>query len=410
MGTDSVVLAQGVTMAQGLPNDNVVVVGCSGTGKSLSVEYPTLFGLEKSSIIANFAKPYEAFSMARSFKKRGYRTLICDLEEPARGNISFDPLQYLASYSDVAELANQIVHSSLEKAKDDYWNAKSKPLLEMLICASLMTQENASWTDVLDLFDELQIEEHGSQISTALDGFFNRIHRFNPHCLAAREYNSLKNLPIKTAGCCRDNLAACLSAIFPEEIRLGMHEKPHIDFERLASERTALFIIGSTNSTQLFANLLYDTAIRVLLKYAQRCPGGKVPVPVKLVFDDFACSAPIQAFPKMISVFRAAGISAMLLLQSESQLRGIYGEEHAMTILNNCSCYVYFPGGMDLTTCRHVAERMDTALDQVLYAPPGKVFVMMSGHRPMVKPRYPIFEDQRYLDMIRPPGGRDKNA
>ena len=99
---------------------------------------------------------------------------------------------------------------------------------------------------------------------------------------------------------------------------------------------------------------------------------------MRYIFDDFACTAPIQGFASDISLFRSAGLSAILLLQSEQQLEAMYKEEAAV-IRQNCAVYAYFPGGFDNRSCEIVSKRMDLPYDEVLYAPMGKVFVMRSG-------------------------------
>jgi len=95
------------------------------------------------------------------------------------------------------------------------------------------------------------------------------------------------------------------------------------------------------------------------------------------------------------------------LLQSESMLKSIYGEDKATTILNNCSSYVYFPGGMDLQTCKSVSERMNMPLEDVMYAPVGDVFVMRTGSKPAIKQRYDIFNDPCYQEMV---AGASRNS
>lgn len=385
------------------PNDNVIVVGPTGGGKSMSIAYPTMLYMQTASSFANFSKRNDALRMAVDYRRRGYKVMVCDLDHPDKSDVFFDPNKYIASYDDISSMSAQIVHSVLKKTNDDYWNGKAIPLLSGLHAASNMTKDDASYADVLDLFDDLSVEECGSGITTGLDGVFRTIKTHDPHCFAAREFYSFRMLPIKTAACVRDTLAAALSNVFPEGIRKAIREKPSIDFIRMAREKTALFIICSpvNRSAHPFANLLYDTAIKVLLNYSQECVDGKLPIPVKFFFDDMACSAPVLAFPQQISIFRSAGINVMLLLQSESQLRSTYGEDDATTIINNCSTYVFFPGGADLRTCRNVSERMNIPLEDVLYAPIGKVFIMQAGRKPIIVPRYDILNDPRYMQMMK---------
>ena len=125
----------------------------------------------------------------------------------------------------------------------------------------------------------------------------------------------------------------------------------------------------------------------------------------------FAVSSKIHNFSGYLSVFRSAGISAILLLQSESQLYALYGQQDGQTIINNVSTYCYFSGGMDLMTCEHVAKRVNKSLDTILYSPLDRIYIMQAGQKPKITSRYPILQDERYLRMQRSgaeKGGRQK--
>ena len=106
----------------------------------------------------------------------------------------------------------------------------------------------------------------------------------------------------------------------------------------------------------------------------------------------FAVGAQIPSFAQYISIFREKRISVSILLQSESQLRSMYGEADTTTIINNCDRYVYM-GGMDLRTARNIAERMNLPLSDVLYMPLGREFIFERGRTPVVTERWHITED-----------------
>lgn len=403
--TDPIVLAEDCVIdggiGQTIPNYNVLVVGCTGTGKSLSVNYPTMFEMQESSMIANFPKAGEARQMAEHFKSKGYKTLILDLSDPDKSTVGFDPLQYVCSYDDIEELATQSVMSVIQKTVDDYWQRKAVPLVGALIAATLMTVDDATFADVLDMFDRMQITEHGYGISTGLDNLFEELKEKAPGSYAVREFYNFRSLPVKTASCVRDTAAACLSAMYPESLRKLMRSKKSIDFVSLATTKTALFIITSPVNMSLacFANLVYGTAIKQLLGFAAECEDYRLPRDVRLVFDDFAVGSKIHNFSSYMSIFRSAGISAIILLQSESQLYALYGEQDGQTIINNVSTYCYFSGGMDLTTCEHVAKRINKSLDSVLYSPLDRIYIMQAGQKPKTTNRYPILKDERYQEM-----------
>lgn len=405
---DKVILGQGCYIEEkigtAIPNNNQIVVGCSGTGKSMSVMLPTILNMSESSMIGTYSKAIEARKIAEYQKKKGYIVEICDLVEPESSTVAFDPLRYVSSYLDVEDISKNIVLANPDSinSKDIYWNDSATSLLTALMLATIMSEENATMADVLDLFDELFIIEDGKGIKTSLDYYFASIKENAGNCQAVSAFADFQQLPYGTAGCVRDSLAKALRRLFPEPIRQMMRKEKQIDFEKLAQEKTSLIIITSpvNVSLYLFANLLFSSAIKQLLEYSQKCEEQKLPRKVRLVFDDFACAAKINDFSRHIAIFRAAGLSTMMLLQSENQLRELYSEAEATNILNNCSCYVYFPGGMDLTTCKNVSQRLDVPITDIMYAPMEQVIVMQSGKKPVIVPRYDILHSQEYEEFI----------
>ncbi|KIR01326.1 hypothetical protein P261_00140 [Lachnospiraceae bacterium TWA4] len=292
------------------------------------------------------------------------------------------------------------MNSTIKQTVDDYWQAKAKPLLASLITAAFMMADGKQMpgmSEVLELFDSLIPKENGYSVETTLDNFFKELQKAAPGCYAVREYTAWHSLPYRTASCVRDTLAASLSTIFPESIRKMMREKPQFDVEQFANNKEALIVITSAidSSQQYYANLFYRDTERQLLKYASKCPNGELPREIRYIFDDFACTAPIEGFANDISLFRSAGLSAIMLLQSEQQLEAIYKED-APIIRQNCSVYAYFPGGFDDRSCEIVSKRMGLPYEDILYAPLGKVFIMQSGQKPVHIPRYDTLHSKEY--------------
>lgn len=388
MRRDSIVLGNnyilpGSDVGKTRPNANALVVGISGCGKSTSVILPTVGRMEHSNPILNYAKEPDAYAMARYLKAKGYKVHILNINHPEKSTVSFDPVLSIESYEDIDSLSAAIVDAAIKQTVDDYWQAKAKPLNASLITAVLMTAKDKSspgMADVLNLFDKLLPHENGYSVETPLDNMFYELEKAAPGCYAVREYSAWHSLPYRTASCVRDTLAAALSLVFPESIRKMMQEKPQFDAEHFANNKEALIVITSAidPSQAYYANLFYRDTERQLLRYASTCPNGELPREVRYIFDDFACTAPIQGWANDISLFRSAGLSAIMLLQSEQQLEAIYKDD-APIIRQNCAIYAYFPGGFDDKSCEIVSKRMCLPYDEVLYAPLGKVFIMQSG-------------------------------
>ena len=418
---DRIILAKNVVLDGGLgsnrPNDNQMIFGGTGTGKSMSVVLPTLCHMSDSSLIGTFAKRSVVDKAVAHFKGLGYKTYVWNLANPENGDKLPDPLSYVASDDDVQEIAHQIANGNPEYSRatkfDPYWREASQSLLTGLIYYVLMTEDNPCMKKVIDLFYKLEIKEDGRAITTSLDVQFDWLKEHAPESIATRKLRSFAQLPYATAGCVRDDMEKAIQNMFPVSIQEVMTEEAFVDFEKFSTEKTAIFIITSPVRTAQygFANLLFGIAIRQLMEFAESREGNRLPRNVKLIFDDFSCGFPIQNYEKSISTFRAAGISAMMLCQSLSQLDATYGEDNSTVILDNCSSLVYLPGGMNKKTCSYISEMINLPLDEIMFMEIGNVVVFQAGKQPIIAPRYDTLADPAYQKFMSYQGdaGKEKS-
>ena len=403
---DKVILAKNVVLDGGLgssrPNDNQMIFGGTGTGKSMSIVLPTLCHMRESSLIGTFAKRSVVSNAVAFFKRLKYKTYVWNLANPGKGELIPDPLSYISSDDDVQEIAHQIANGNPEYQRatkfDPYWRDASEALMTGLIYYILMTEQKPSMKKVIDLFYKLKIKEDGKGISTTLDSQFAWLESKAPDSAAARKLRSFAQLPYATAGCVRDDMEKAIQNMFPVSIQNAMREDAYVSFEDFATNRTAIFIITSPVRTSQygFANLLFGIAIRQLMEFAEIQENNRLPRDVKLFFDDFSCGFPIQNYEKSISTFRAAGISSMMLCQSLSQLDATYGQDNSTVILDNCSSLVYLPGGMNKKTCSYVSEMINLPLDEIMFMEMGNVVVFQSGKQPIIAQRYDTPADPLY--------------
>lgn len=385
-------------------NNNILVCGSSGCGKTMSIAEPRILETFNSSLIITLTKRGIAKKYKSLFKQRGYIVEDLNFINPVDSDVSYDPLQYIASYADITFLSEAIVNANPKKDKstaDPYWDEAAISLLSAEISYTLMTKDNATFVDVLKLHDRLDFKEDNGRITTSLDKKFEYLEDVDPSCFALSCWKSFHQLPIKTAGCVFGTLNTALDTIFSPELRKMIILERKVDFERLASRKTVLFISTSAVNSALhrFINIFYAQAFKVLFEYAESLPSGRLPIPVHVLCDDFATGSPIQDFPEYISVFREKQISVTLLVQSESQLAHMYGNEDATTIINNCDTYL-FMGGMDLKTGHSISERLNTPLDEVLYMPLGQVVIFRRGQKPVITQRYNILENKLYQSIM----------
>lgn len=381
-------------------NNNIIVCGSSGCGKTMSVSEPRLLETINSSLIITLSKQRLISKYKPLFKKRGYNIWELNFMNPTYSNVSYDPLEYISNYSDITFLAESIVKSNPQKKNttaDPYWDEAAISLLSAEIAYTFMTKDDPTFADVLELHDSIEIEAGSGTIKTSLDYEFEYLSQKAPKCFAVSCWKSFQQLPIKTASCVFSTLNTAIDTIFSPEIRQMITKEKKIDFEQLASERTILFITTSAVNPALhyFVNMFYSQVFKQLFEFAETCASGMLPIPVHVLCDDFAVGSTINNFHEYISIFREKQISVTLLLQSESQLESLYGINNATTIINNCDTYLYL-GGMDLKTCRSISERLNVPLDEVLYMPLGQEIIFRRGQRPIVTKRYNVLENKLY--------------
>lgn len=389
-------------------NDNILVIGGSGSGKTMSLAEPYLLETYESSIVVTAVKRRIIEQYAPLFRSRGYDVLDLNIAHPDRSDVTYDPMAYVENTAEIAHLASAIIDSDPRKAyssADPYWDKAATDLLKALIKVVLVKRSigisaDATFADVLLLFDELSFDDKGGgRIYTSLDSIFEQLAQSDTDSCANRWFSSFSNLPIRTAGCVYSQLSTLLSEAFTQELRNMMQNSNHtLDLTQLAHRKTALFITISPviSAHRIFANLLYSQLFKVLFELN----GSRaLTVPVKVLCDDMAADGGIHDFPRILSVVREKGISVMALLQSEGQLNECYGH-CAQSIFDNCDSLVYL-GGMDVRTAQHISQRLNTGLEDVLWMPVGQEYVFRRGQRPVKTVRYNIQSDLLYQQLLR---------
>lgn len=410
--SDMTCLAEGVVYpadfaVTGL-NLNEVVVGPTGCGKSVSNAYSRLLHTTESSVVVPVSKRALLYKFTKMFRRRGYRVQILDFADPGRSNIGYDPLDYIHSDADVIHLARNIIGNDPSQSRtggvDPYWNDSATSVHAAEIALTRLKAADAgrkpSYAEVIRLHRSMIVSRNPNQTETNLDMRFDNAERRHPGNQASELWKTVRGLAPKTASCIFSIVNSALDKVFTDEI-LRMTEKARrVDFAEMGKQKTALFIVTSpmVRTLQNWVNVMYADMFRTLFETAEKAEDSRLRIPVHIICDDFACGSRIQDFEDYISIFRAAGISVTMLLQSETQLSSMYGEAAATTIINNCDTYVYM-GGMDIGTCRNISQRMNRPLYKVMTMPLEQVVVFRRGSEPVISTRYRTLEDPVYLKL-----------
>ena len=386
-------------------NANIAVFGAAGSGKTTSINEPFVINNDERSMIIPITKPSLIPRCTQALIDHGYKVAIIDFA----GNLStvgYNPLIYLKDNLDYRDFADAIMASENDAQNGQFWRNSAINLLTALLSLLNLNAEykgdNSIPTlrDFKTLYRELTISGGitSYKMVTSLDSYFEAACNEYPDSITALSWTSFSNNQANVAKDINSTMYASIQKLFVDEvIRLSEDYEP-FDFRRLGLEKIALFIVTSPTKRFIddYVNTLYRFAIAELMDEAHKHPGERLPVPVHMIFDDFACGTQVKNFDEHISVFRQAGISAMLLLQSESQLFATYGESQATTIIDNCDSYVYL-GGNDVRSAERFAMRLNKPLNKVMELPLGEVVVTRRGSPPVVTTRYRTYEDPNYI-------------
>lgn len=410
---DMTCLAEGIVVPSAFEltgiTGNELVVGPTGSGKSFSNAYSRLLHTNESSVVVPIAKKAirEKFSMM--FEKRGYKVMNLDFSNPENSSCGYDPLDYIKKDEDIVHMARTLVGNEPSKTRDGgidpYWNDSATSVLAAEIAVTILNAKAAkrqvSFADVVKLHRSIKYDLSGSLLTTNIDYIFETAGKRFPGNQATELWKTVTNLAPRTASCIFSIVNTTLDKICSENVLKLMRRKNRVDFSELGKKREALFITTSpmNKSFQKLINLLYADMFRVLFETAEKNDDSSLKTHVHIICDDFACGSRIVDFEDYISIFRAAGISVTLLLQSESQLITMYGESAATTIVNNCDTYVYL-GGNDIKTCENVSKRMNKPLHKVMSLPLEQVVVFRRGSEPIVARRYQTLEDPIYKQLM----------
>lgn len=410
---DITCLAEGLTAPADFEktglNLNEIIVGPTGGGKTFSNAYSRLCHTTESSVVVPISKAAIKKKFAGMFQDRDYKVIDMDFTHPENCTIGYDPLDYVHSDSDVIQLARNLIGLGVSKDRlgdtDPYWNDSATSILAAEIALILLEAKGkgckASFADVISLHRSLDTNMSSGLAKTNIDGRFFLAGRRYPGNQATELWKTTQNLASKTASCIFSIVNNAVDKIFSEDVLKMISKKNRISFKELGSRKTALFITTSPMNLTLqnLVNVMYADMFRELFETAEKNDSARLDVPVHIICDDFACGSRINNFEDYISIFRAAGISVTILLQSESQLINMYGESAAVTIINNCDTYVYM-GGMDIATCRNVSLRMDKPLHRVMAMPLEQVVVFRRGSEPYVARRYQTLNDPVYQQLM----------
>ena len=348
-------------------NKNVLVVGGSGSGKTRFWLKPNLMQLHSSYCVTD-PKGTILIECGKLLKRNGYEIKVLNTIDFSK-SMHYNPFSYIRSEKDILKFVTALISNTKGegKAGEDFW-VKSETLLYCALIGYIHfegPEEEKNMNSLVEMINAMEVHEEDESFQNAVDYMFEELENGNeeegipaqPDHFALRQYKKYKLAAGKTA---KSILISCGARLAPFDIRELREVMSYDDMEldTLGDRKTALFIIISdTDDTFNFiAALMYSQLFNLLCDKADMEYGGRLPIHVRFLLDEFSNIGQIPKFEKLIATIRSREISACVVLQTQSQLKSMY-KDNAETIIGNMDSRIFL-GGSEKTTLKDLSESL----------------------------------------------------
>ena len=430
-------------------NKNIVVIGGSGSGKTRFFVKPSVMQMNCSMVITDpkgtlieecgkmLAKgPPKRDKDGNVIKDKSRKVVYEPYVIKVLNTINFskslhyNPFAYIRSEKDILKLVTTIIVNTKgegEKASEDFW-VKAEKLLYTALIAFIWyegDEEEKNLNTLLDLLNESETREEDETYQNPVDMMFQELEGREPQHFAVRQYKKYKMAAGKTAKSILISCGARLAPFDIAELREIM-SYDEMELDKIGDRKTALFLIMSDTDTtfNFVIAMLQSQLFNLLCDKADDEYGGRLPVHVRVIADEFANIGQIPQFDKLIATIRSREISASIILQSQSQLKAMY-KDSADTILGNCDTTLFL-GGKEKTTLKEMSELLGKETidlyntsetrsnqksfglnyqktgkqlmteDEIAVMDGGKCILQIRGARPFFSDKYDITKHKNY--------------
>jgi type IV secretion system protein VirD4 len=339
-------------------NKNVLVIGGSGSGKTRFFVKPNLMQMHSSYVVTD-PKGTVLIECGKLLQRGGYKIKVLNTIN-FKKSMRYNPFAYLRSEKDILKLVNTIIANTKgdgEKSGEDFW-VKAEKLYYTALIGYIWyeaPENEKNFTTLLEMINTSEAREDDEDFQNPVDLMFEHLEQKDPEHFALKQYKKYKLAAGKTA---KSILISCGARLAPFDIRelRELMETDEMELDTIGDRKTALFvIISDTDDTFNFVvSILYTQLFNLLCDKADDVYGGRLPVHVRCLLDEFANIGQIPKFEKLIATIRSREISASIILQSQSQLKAIY-RDNADTIVGNCDTTLFL-GGKEKTTLKEISE------------------------------------------------------
>ena len=339
-------------------NMNVLVVGGSGSGKTRFFCKPNIYSANCSYLITD-PKGELLRAAGALLAAQGYEVRVFNLIDRSQSD-GYNPFSYIHSEKDVLTLIDNLIKNTTPRnasSNDPFWE-KAEIALDsalMLYLVSEAPPEEQNFEMLIYMMNFAEVREEDDQYRSPLDMLFRALEEEQPNHVAVKQYKAFKQAAGKTAKSILVSAAVRLATFNIPQLREIMSDD-ELELDTLGDRKTALFLIMSDTDTtfNFVIAMLQSQLFNLLCDKADDVYGGRLPVHVRCLLDEFANIGQIPNFDKLIATIRSREISASIILQSQSQLKTIY-KDAADTIVGNCDTTLFL-GGKEKSTLKEISE------------------------------------------------------
>ena len=340
-------------------NLNVIVVGGSGAGKTRGYVLPNIMECNCSYIIAD-PKGEILRKTGGLLEKEGYEICALNLVELEKSDC-YNPIAYLRSDHDALKLVTNLIKNTNEKGQkssDPFWDKSEAAILQAFILYLLheAPASEQNFSTVMYMIENAAASEEDESYKSPVDLLFDDLERKNPEHIALKMYKVFKQAAGKTAKSILVSTAVRLAAFnLPEIARVT--EKDEMFLNTIGNRKKAVFAVISDNDTSLnfIVSMLYSQAFQELYHEADR-NGGRLPVHVRVMMDEFANVALPENFEKVLATCRGREISINIIIQNMAQIKAMFRDSWE-NLTGNCDTYIYL-GGNESTSHEYISKSL----------------------------------------------------
>ena len=336
-----------------------IIVGGSGSGKTRFLAKPNLM-LANASFIVTDPKGEMLRAVGNLFLEEGYVLRVFDLIDPSKSDC-YNPFCYIRKDADVFKLIDNFIKNTTPKgakANDPFWE-KSETALDAALMLYLLHEappEDQNMETILYMIENGGAKEEDDDYQSPLDLLFEALEEEQPDHIAVRQYHIFKQAAGKTAKSILVSAAVRLASFTLPEIQ-RITASDDMELGKLGERKQAIFcIIPDSNDASLnfLVGMLYTQAFQELYYQADKIHQGALPVPVRLMFDEFANVALPDGYARLQATMRSRNIMSTIILQNISQLKALFKDDWE-SIIGNADSFVYL-GGNEQSTHKYISE------------------------------------------------------